>query len=93
MCNSDSREVKINKILAKNTKRQEIHTVLPHREEDNIKEDLKIGWQNLGRIELARDKRQQENLVKFLFLKRRKNSGNIRFTRQNTSTRKFVKLQ
>jgi hypothetical protein len=69
MCNIDSREVKSNKILAKNTKRQEIHIVMPQREEDNIKEDLKKKKKKLGRIELARDKRQKENLVKFLFHK------------------------
>ena len=93
MCNIDNREVKINKSLAKNTKRQKIHKVLPHRKEDNIKEDLKISWQKLGRIELARGNRQQGNLAKFLFYKRRNNSENISFTRRNMSTRKFVKLQ
>jgi hypothetical protein len=67
--------------------------VLPHIKEDNIKEHLKICWQKMGQIELARCKRQQGNLVKFLFHKRRKSSENIIFTRQNMSTRKFVKLQ
>jgi hypothetical protein len=66
--------------------------VLPHREEDNIKEDLKMGWQKLGRIEPACGKHQQGNLV-FFFYKRWKISGSISFTRRNMSTRKFVKLQ
>jgi hypothetical protein len=62
--------------------------VLPHREEDNIKEDLKIGWQKLGRIEPARSKRQQGNPVKFVFHKRWKISGNIKLYKLNMSTRK-----